>query len=347
MSPRLTPGAALAAAALLCAAPPAAPAQTAPRAAVASGQTVLTLNAKTLKRLRASHVSVRATAPSTRSGRRVTLAVDPAGSALDPKTFAGALNHAGGLLLTARGRSLALTGLVASVGRSSSLTAVAGAGARTKILSLATRRAKVTRKNLDARLRGVSARLTSAGAKVLNQNLGVRAFRRGQTLGTLSSQAAFAEAIFTGGTTGLAFDAAAVSSLRSLGVTLTGVAPATLTGATASFPITGGQANITTLAGSITHSGGLSLTAGPIRTQLTNFDIRAPQLLLQVNDAAAAPAIDLDTSAAKTTVSGRKVTVSDVSANLSVPGAAELARAFGVKIAPVKLGTLTVRGQAR
>lgn len=86
-----------------------------------------------------------------------------------------------------------------------------------------------------------------------------------------------------GVSTSVKLDAGFVSALQSLMVTPAPIAPATLDASTGvvSFPITGG--NVTYykpggpvepyVQGTIHHSGGLSLTAGSTKVELTNFTI--------------------------------------------------------------------------
>jgi len=71
-----------------------------------------------------------------------------------------------------------------------------------------------------------------------------------------------------GGTTTVALDSATVGALTGLGYTIAPVAPATVSGLDAVFPITGGDT-----ATEITHSGGLAFTDNGITTDITDFTI--------------------------------------------------------------------------
>jgi hypothetical protein len=75
------------------------------------------------------------------------------------------------------------------------------------------------------------------------------------------------------GVTSVALSSVFTGALTSLGVTPSPLAPATLTGATANFPVTGGAVDADTAKGEIDHSGGLILTAGSTVVTLSNFDI--------------------------------------------------------------------------
>jgi len=142
-------------------------------------------------------------------------------------------------------------------------------------------------------------------------------------------------------------------TLTALGVTPGVVEPATLTGTTASFPITGGRADLDLGAGGVTHAGGISLTAGGTVVRLEAFDIRlgaAPQLFASVDGSAEKIAIaDLDLRAATPAVDGRRVTVGNVAVRLTQGAADALNAAFGITAiaAGLPLGVATVQASAR
>lgn len=338
--------AAVGAAAALAAAP-GAQAQSSTSAAVASGQTMLLLDAGTAKVLRQNKISVGLISPAKSGRSGLTFPVAPSGSSLDPRTYAGTLNHRGGITFRAGGKTLRLSDFRVTVGSRSSLNARINGGARATIISLNTRNAKITRQGINTGASGIVASLNGTGATALNRYFGVRLFKSGLRLGTVRSEAKFGEIVFAGGNTELALDGGTLAALQGLGVAPGIIAPATLAGTTASFPITGGKVNARTLAGSITHSGGISLTAGATRVELTNFDIQLPKLLLQVNGGSPAPAVDLDASNAQVSVSGRNVTVANVVAKVNAAGASALSGAFGTTLPEVTLGVATVKGQAR
>ncbi len=326
---------------------PGAQAQSDTSADVASGQTMLKLDTGTARVLRANSIGVSLVKPAKNSRSGLTFAVAPSGSSLDPRTYAGTLNHTGGLRFRAGGKTLSLTRFQVKVGSRSTLSAVVNGGSRATIISLNTSKAKIKRTGINTGASGIVASLNGTGATALNRYFGVKLFKSGLKLGTVRSEAKFGEIIFAGGQTDLALDGGTLAALGGLGVSPGIIAPATLAGTTASFPITGGKVNAKTLAGSIQHSGGISLTAGATRVELTNFDIQLPKLLLQVNGGTPAPAVDLDASNARVQVSGRNVTVSNVVAKVNAAGASALSGALNTTVPQVTLGVATVKGQAR
>jgi hypothetical protein len=75
------------------------------------------------------------------------------------------------------------------------------------------------------------------------------------------------------GTTNVTLDSSFLSALSSLGVAPGVVQPTMLNGATVNFPITGGAVDLDTGIGQLTHSGGLTLTAGSTVATLQTFII--------------------------------------------------------------------------
>ena len=80
----------------------------------------------------------------------------------------------------------------------------------------------------------------------------------------------------TGGTTSVTLDSGFVSLVTGAGITPAAVAPGTLVGATATFPITGGD----TSTGLIAHSGGLSFAKGAQSAIIENFLINLNSMSL-------------------------------------------------------------------
>ncbi len=81
------------------------------------------------------------------------------------------------------------------------------------------------------------------------------------------------------GSTTLTVDSGTLEALGSLGVTPGAVAPASLEGATYSFPITNPLRNALRT-GVVRHAGGISLSAGATTVALTDFDINLRQRTL-------------------------------------------------------------------
>src|SRR3954465_3773770 len=150
----------------------------------------------------------------------------------------------------------------------------------------------------------------------------------------------------TRGTTTLALDKGAVDAPPPLRTAAAPPPPAKAGGTGLAFPITTGRVDAATLAGTIRHTGGLSLTRGATRGELRNFviDTKRPVLTARARGPRLA-ILDLDLSAVKVARRGRKLTVSGVSATLTKGAAAALNGAFATHAFAegLKLGTAVVR----
>ena len=150
-----------------------------------------------------------------------------------------------------------------------------------------------------------------------------------------------------GGSTTLALDAGTAKALTDNGFTL-GVLPTTrsVDATTVAFPITTGRVDGKSLAGSIRHTGGLSLTKDGTTVSLRNFTIQidaAPDITALVGEDRVSIA-DLDLSAAEITKSKRGVRVAQVEVTLSETAAGALNKAFGTTLFAkgLRLGEATV-----
>jgi hypothetical protein len=305
---------------------------------------MLRLDAGTAKALTAAGVHVSLVKPAKSGSSGLTFPVT--GGTADPATLAGSVRHSGGIRLRAGGKSLVLRNFIATVGRRSSLSARVGT-ARVTILRLGLAKAEVTRDGFGTGVRGVRATLTAAAAKALNATFGVSLFKAGLKLGTIRSQVAYGEIVFGGGETTLALSPAAAGALGALGIAAAPVAPST----GLAFAITGGRVNAQTLAGTISHSGGIALSKGATRVELRDFVIGiddSPALAATVGTAAVEVA-SLDLAGITRAVDGRTVTVGNVVLKLTAPAAAALNAAFGTTAFAegLVLGTATVRGEGR
>jgi hypothetical protein len=336
----------VAAGALLVAAPAASAA-----VELSGGTTRLTLDRGTAKALTSLGVKVTPTGAATAQGRHVRFPIS--GGSIDPATAAGRIAHRGGLRLSAGGERIVLKNYVVRVGRKVTLSAQVG-GSRVTILTL-TGTPKVSRSGFGTNVSGLTAKLNRAAARALNATFGVKAFKPGIPLGKVRVQAEAAETeLLAEGATALAIEPAVLQALAGQGITPGVIGPATLSGTTASFPITGGRAALDLSAATVTHSGGLSLTKGSTVVQLTDFEIRvgsgAPQLFATLNGGAAKVAIiDLDLAALQPSVSGRSVTLGGVVAKLSQGAADALNGAFGTTAfaGGLTLGTATVSASGK
>jgi hypothetical protein len=268
------------------------------------------------------------------------------GGRINARTAAGTINHAGGLRFRAGKRSLTLRSPRVAVGRKIMLSARVG-GSRVHLLELTG--ARVSRSGFNTNVSGLRARLTKKAARALNATFGVKAFKKGLRLGTATVRSKTDEAdILARSATSLEIDAGALAALTSLGIAPGVIAPATLTGTTAAFPISGGRVKLNLSAGTIRHQGGTSLTKGSTVVRLESFDIRlgaAPQLFAALNGGAQKAAIlDLDLTGVTPAVDGRKVTLAGVTAKLTQGAADALNAAFGTTAfsAGLVLGRATV-----
>ena len=164
------------------------------------------------------------------------------GGRIDARTAAGTIRHAGGLRFSAGGRSLTLRSPRVAVGRKIMLSARVGGG-RVHLLELTG--ARVSRSGFNTNVSGLRARLTQKAASALNATFGVKAFKKGLRLGTASVRSRTDEAdILARSATSLEIDPGALQALTSLGIAPGVIAPATLAGTTAAFPISGGRVKL-------------------------------------------------------------------------------------------------------
>ena len=153
------------------------------------------------------------------------------------------------------------------------------------------------------------------------------------------------------GATTLALSDGAAAALQSLGIAAAPIKPASAGDAGLVFPITGARLNARTLAGSVPHSGGISLTKGETVVELRRFIInidKDPDLTARVGEDRVS-ILDLDLSGAKITKGKRTVKVAGVKATLTQAAADALNAAFATDAfkAGLELGTATVSGRVR
>lgn len=146
--------------------------------------------------------------------------------------------------------------------------------------------------------------------------------------------------------TSLQLDPGAAAALQSLGVTAAPIAPAYANDDGLNFPITNGLGSIL-FTRTIKHAGGISLTAGSTRVELTRFWInvdRQPDLTALVGGQRVS-ILDLELSQARLGFRGGRVTLGPVAARLTQTAADALNGAFGVTAFSkgLLLGQATVR----
>lgn len=154
----------------------------------------------------------------------------------------------------------------------------------------------------------------------------------------------------TFGATTLTLDPGAVAALTSLGVAPAPIEPARAKrNGDLAFPIVNRISNVFRT-GQIKHSGGISLTAGTTRVDLTDFWIDpARQQLTALVGGARVPILSLDFSRARLAARSGNVTLGPVGGSLTPVAASALDGAFGLPAGTVpaglKLGDATVRYQ--
>jgi hypothetical protein len=317
---------------------------------IASGSTSLKIDKGVAKVLKKNKVSVTPIAPAKVKGGAIAFPIT--GGSLDPATAVGNIRHSGGLRFKAGKRQLAARSFTVRTGKRNVLVAKVGR-ATVPLLSLDLKKAKISRDGLGITVRSVSVSLTAPAAQALNRTFKVRLFKKGLRVGTVvvKTQPSSVGLAAEGGT-GLTLDPVAAGALTSLGVAVAPIGPASvLGGGEISFPITGGRVNTSTFAGSITHSGGLSLTKDATVVELTDFTINVdaePDLTAVLNGGDRVSILDLDLSALTVDVTGRNITLGNASADLTAGAAGALSAAFGASIpAGLTLGNATVRAVAR
>jgi hypothetical protein len=315
---------------------------------LSGGSTTLKLDAGAAKALKGLGVAVTPLKPAKAGSKGISFPIT--GGTIDPATAAGTITHSGGLQLRAGATHVRLTSFTIGVDKTPSLSVKAGK-ARLTAFSLSLSNAKVSRAGLGTNVSGVAVRLSAKGAAALNKAFGVHAFTRGLRIGTATVRATPGQLAFTGGATSLALDPATAQALTSLGIAAGPAAPATANpDGSLAFPITDGKVDVKTLAGSVTHSGGLTLTKGSTSVTVSDFTIEtapAPKLTALLG-ATRFDLVTLDLSAVKTTVSARTVTVGPVTARLTKAAADGLNQAFATTAFTegLTIGTATVAGTA-
>lgn len=160
-----------------------------------------------------------------------------------------------------------------------------------------------------------------------------------------------------GGATTVALAPEFLGALQTLQVAPGAIAPGKLVATTRSvrawFPITTGAVDLGTLKAEIAHEGGLSLTAGGTRVELTSYaiEIESGGSLLTglavVNDTLVGriPLFDLDLAAADIDRKGNLLEVDGVNATLNGTAATALNAIFGVTAFQqgIPIGTAKVR----
>lgn len=154
----------------------------------------------------------------------------------------------------------------------------------------------------------------------------------------------------TGEETVLVLDKGTADVLAENDVTVEPTAPAAASGDGIGFPITGGEVDSESLAGTIDHSGGLRFATGGTEVEVSNFvvDTAAETLTASTADGAELVLLDLDLSGLERSDEGGTIVLDGIAATLSADGAGALNDAFGVELFEegLAIGEVTVRATA-
>ena len=257
---------------------------------VASGTATITLNGGFNKKLKQYGIKLKKIAPATVSGTKATFTVTS--GELDPTTGLGTLSLGGGLKFKAGKKTAAVKSLVINTGSKELSGSIAGK--KLKVASLAGWTA--ARNGFGVNLTIKKLKLTGAAASQLNKKLGFpikpkpkksgkqskraaaskgpsKPFKGNQLLGSsfAETQPSTVVVLPTGNAT-LALAPSALAKLKGVGpefppasgnhpfeVKLSALAPTSLSGLTATFPIGGGTVGPSATAGTLQTLGGLQL----------------------------------------------------------------------------------------
>jgi hypothetical protein len=153
----------------------------------------------------------------------------------------------------------------------------------------------------------------------------------------------------TGEGTTLVLDSATAGVLTDNDVTVAPIDPATAGDDGITFPITGGQVEAESLAGTIDHSGGLVFTAGGTELELTDFVIDTTAGTLSATAGGAqVPILDVDLSGLQRSDDAGTIVLEGITVSLSADGATALNETFGVTLFEegLAIGDVTVRATA-
>lgn len=313
---------------------------------LAGGTTSLTLDPAAAKALTSLGVKVAPTAPAKAQSGALLFPITS--GRIDPATGHGVYKHSGGIRLSAGRTRVTLSDFNVAVDDSPTMSAKVNGGARAGLLTPVVSRASLVRPGIDTTVSNVAIQLSAKGAAALNATFKVKAFKQGLKLGTARLASKAADIAFTGGTTELALDPGAAAALTSLGVKAAPAAPATATsGGALAFPITEGRVKAATLAGFVSHSGGITLSKGATSVTLGEFIIDTTKSSLSAAiGSARADVLALDLTKPALTIGSRSVIVGNVTAKLTQGAADALNAAFGTTAftAGLTLGVATVKG---
>ena len=167
---------------------------------------------------------------------------------------------------------------------------------------------------------------------------------------TTDDAAAATTLTLNGEDTVLALDSKTAKVLKQNDVSVAPVDPATAGDAGISFPITGGEVDSETLAGTIDHSGGLTFSSGGTDVELTDFviDTAAGTLTASLPDGTELVTLDVDLTGLERSDDGGTIVLTGIVTTLSDDAAGALNDAFGVNLfeGGLAIGDVTVTATA-
>jgi hypothetical protein len=148
----------------------------------------------------------------------------------------------------------------------------------------------------------------------------------------------------------LALDSKTAKVLKQNNVAVAPVDPASAGDKGISFPITGGEVEAETLAGTIDHSGGLTFSSGGTDVELTDFviDTVAGTLTASLPDGSELVTLDVDLTGLERSDENGEIVLTGIVTTLSGDAAAALNDAFGVDLfeGGLAIGDVTVTATA-
>ena len=138
----------------------------------------------------------------------------------------------------------------------------------------------------------------------------------------------------TGKNTVLVLDASTAQALKTAGVQVSAVAPATAASSGGiSFPITGGTLTQAGLKGTISHSGGLSFTHSGKTVTATNFVLNTTQGILSATvSGKQVPVLAVNLSKMARTTSGSEIVATGITSTINTSAAVLLDAKLVVKV---------------
>jgi hypothetical protein len=306
---------------------------------VKAGRATLTITAKSKKALKRNHIKLTAGKPGSAKGRSYRLPVK--GGSYDFRTNRGTVTQGGSLRLKRGRRSVTISAIKITLGKTSKVVAKVG-GKRITLAVLSRQKQRVKSSGANRSVANIRVRVSAKAAKRLNAKLGRRAFTgRAQ----LASMTVLVRKPGTGaaGTQSPPASSAKLSMAPGVSQALdeNGLAPSALPGSerlpdgSIDLPVTSAQIDPQTGSETVDLAGGLTLGSGSNAVTLDH-----PQIVLggseqgfyaNVNGVRVKLA-ELDKSGLSEAVQSGAKQFSDLLATLTPEGAATLNQLGGVSL---------------